>query len=56
MAQTLNGFGPNIYSRLCSEWKDILGKDDGLGVYNLVFATRRANGAVPRNTSFAHWK
>jgi hypothetical protein len=54
MAANLDGFGPNIYTRTIQKWKDILGEDQGEGIYTWILDKRHQKGAVPRRMKMAH--
>jgi len=50
----LEGFGPNIFSRRIHKWRELLGEEDGEGVYNWLLAVRHQKGAFPKNLRVLH--
>lgn len=51
----LKGDGTVMYCRDYEEWRILLGKWQAKGVYIILFALRREEGAVPQGTDLRHW-
>jgi hypothetical protein len=47
IAMRLGGFGPNIYLRNSSEWEELVGADNGRGVYAFIMGLSDEPEAVP---------
>jgi hypothetical protein len=45
----LEGYGPNMYSRTKESWIELLGYENGNGLYLMLMSIRNQNGAVPKN-------
>jgi len=54
VAGKLDGFGPNIYSRTVRDWRELLGHEQGEGIYSWLLGVRRQEGAIPRNLGMSH--
>jgi hypothetical protein len=55
-AKRFDGFGANMYGTTFDGWQKIFGSSAGAGIFNLIFAARREEGAVPKSVNFPHWK
>ncbi|KAL2065841.1 hypothetical protein VTL71DRAFT_3511 [Oculimacula yallundae] len=53
-ALEMEGFGPNIYLRSKGEWIELLGEENGKGVYAMLLAVRDQEGAVPEGVMVGH--
>ncbi len=47
VAMRLDGFGPNMYTRSLKSWQELLGYENGSGLYVLLVGVRHLDGAVP---------
>lgn len=50
----LEGYGPNIYSRTKESWTELLGYENGNGLYLMLLSIRHQKGAIPRNVNMNH--
>jgi hypothetical protein len=48
----LGGYGPNIYFRTSEAWIELLGRENGSGLYLMLFQVRHR--AVPKNIKISH--
>jgi len=53
LANSIDGWGPSIFSRSESQWIYILGEGRGIAMHTLIVSVRRNKGAVPRNVTFS---
>jgi hypothetical protein len=51
IASRLEGYGPNIYSRTKESWVELLGYENGNGLYLMLLSIRHEKGAIPRNVN-----
>lgn len=54
LAERLNGYGPNMYLRDVREWQNLLGDDNGQGVYVMLLVARRKKGVIPKGFKMNH--
>ncbi|KAL2061425.1 hypothetical protein VTL71DRAFT_7698 [Oculimacula yallundae] len=54
LTERLNGCGPNMYLRTNEDWVQLLGEENGFGVYAMLLAVRRSKGAVPKTIKLYH--
>lgn len=55
-AETFVGSGPYMWNLHCFQWEGRLGEAEGSTVYNVLLASRRKRGAVPKGVDFPHWR
>jgi hypothetical protein len=48
------GFGPNIYIMNSEDWNELLGEQQGRGLYYMLVAVRNEKGACPTNIKLGH--
>jgi len=53
-ARSFTGFGPNIYLKEADHWKEIVGENNGAGVYSLLLNRRHNPGAVAKGVALCH--
>ncbi|CZS91878.1 uncharacterized protein RAG0_02430 [Rhynchosporium agropyri] len=53
-ADHLHGHGPNLYLRTPESWIDLLGVDNGKGIYAMLVGCRRRKGAVSQGVRIWH--
>jgi hypothetical protein len=51
-AQKFQGYGPNIYITKQYRWKEILGDDNGMGLWFMILRYRNRRGAVPPSLGY----